>query len=101
MSGYTHAHRITCDESTDKGLPAGMQRWCTSFDRYPYMIRYDGGNLHSLTEHCATLTEARKVAKRLVRAGGTTWAEIHRWCESGVQLRKVWICTYERELIVT
>lgn len=95
------ARKIECVESDDKTCPKGM-RWQRAYrrrlnatDRTPeYMVRWDKGHLNTGTSHCDTLTQARKEARALV-AEGRAWAEVFRWAENGVQMRRVHICSYE------
>lgn len=89
--------KIDITESPDKSCPRGM-RWAGRFTpgKAEYQIRVGNGHCESpIVEWVNTLTEARKKARASVRSG-KAWAEVFRWAETGVSLRKVWICTYEK-----
>ena len=96
--------KIECNESDiATTLPYGYQ-WLRAYrrksgsplgtDEYMVRSRSDAGSMETRHDHCATLTEARKHAKAIVR-NGKAWAEIFRWAENGQGMRKVFIASYE------
>ena len=93
---YHFAKRITVTDEPE-ALPRGL-RWTTRKrdGKSPYMVRSDAGGMSTRTDHCDTLTEARKLARQRAKVCG--WAEVFRWAESGVQTRKMFVAAYEREL---
>lgn len=93
---YTYARKITVTHEPET-LQRGL-RWVrrTRGGKHPYMVRSDAGGMSTRTDHCGTLTEARKIAHERAKACG--WAEVFRWAESGVMLRRHFVCSYEREL---
>ena len=92
MSGYFHSRKITCTNQPE-GLARGL-RWRAK--GYRYQVRSDAGGLNTRFDDCETITEARKIAKQRAKACG--WAEIFRWAESAVMIRKFFVAAYEREL---
>lgn len=95
---YHYAKNVTVTDEPE-ALPRGL-RWVTLArdGKPPYMVRSDAGGMSTRTDHCDTLTEARKLARSLARGPVSTWAEVFRWAESGVMLREHFVCSYEREL---
>lgn len=95
---YHHAQNVTVTNDPET-LSVGL-RWVsrTRDGKPPYLVRSDAGGLSTRTDHCDTLTEARKLARSLARGPVSTWAEVFRWAESGVMLREHFVCSYEREL---
>lgn len=87
---YHYVKKITVDNTREE-KPEYL-KW----RKQHYMVRSDGGGMSTRTDTCDTLTDARKLAKQRAKSCG--WAEIFRWAENGVQLRKFHIATYEREL---
>lgn len=90
-----HHKKIVAVTNEPEAKPVGF-RWVKT--RPQYQVRSDAGGLSTRFDDCETLTEARKIAKQRIKAGQTTWAEVFRWAESGVSLRKFFVCEYEREL---
>jgi hypothetical protein len=89
---------ISVTESDDKSLPKGMHWRTVGKPAHPdYMVRYDRGGMDVRHSHCASLTQARKEARAIVREG-RAWAEVFRWAESGVSMRSVFIASYEVEI---
>ena len=91
---YHYKRKISVDNTREE-KPENM-KWVNSKERYSYMVRSDAGGLSTRTDHCNTLTEARKTARQ--RAAACGWGEIFRWAENGVSIRKFHVATYEREL---
>ena len=93
---YHLAKRVTVTNEPE-ALPKGL-RWANRKDgKSPYTVLSEAGGMDTRYDHCATLTDARKLARQLAKERG--WAEVFRWAESGVQIRKVFVASYERELI--
>lgn len=76
--------------------PEALQRGLKWSKRLGYQVRSDAGAMTTRTEQVSTLTEARRVARQRAKACG--WAEVFRWAESGVSMRKHFVASYEREL---
>ena len=94
---YRHADKITITNAPET-LQRGLRWQNPKRDgKRPYMVRSDSGGLHTRTEHCDTLTEARRVALARARGPGA-WGEIFRWAESGVSMRAHFVASYEREV---
>jgi hypothetical protein len=89
---YHYSKKLTCEEY--KHVKPAHLTWRKG--GAAYQVRSDAGNLNTRFEDFATLTEARRVARKRAMVCG--WAEVFRWAESGVILRKIAICVYEREL---
>lgn len=95
--------QITVTNNPAPALPAGLA-WLKSYrtrtgsplGTNEYYVRSDAGGMRTAREPVATLTEARALARRIVR-GGKAWAEVFRIAESGVSSRDVWIASYEVE----
>lgn len=96
MSGYHYARKVTVTNDPEP-LQRGL-RWSSRKrdGKPPYMVRSDAGGMSTRHDHIDTLTEARKVARERAKACG--WAEIFRWAENGVMIRKFFIASYEREI---
>lgn len=88
---YQYSKKIDVDNDPEP-LAKGL-KWSK---RLGYQVRSDAGALNTRTEQTDSLTEARKLARRRAKECG--WAEIFRWAESGVMLRKHFVASYEREL---
>ena len=94
---------ITVTNNPAPALPEGMS-WLKAYRTRAgsplgineYYVRWDAGSMNSARETAATLTEARTLARRIVR-GGKAWAEVFRMAESGTMVRDVWIASYEVE----
>jgi hypothetical protein len=91
---YHYAKKTTV-HNEPAPLPAGLH-WVKQTKRPPYQVRSDAGGLNTRFDDCATLTDARRVARK--RAWACGWAEVFRWAESAVQLRSILVAVYEREL---
>lgn len=93
---YHYARKITVTNEPET-LQRGL-RWVNRLrdGKPPYMVRSDAGGMSTRTDHCDTLTEARKIARERAKACG--WSDVFRWAESGVMIRKHFVCSYEREL---
>jgi len=95
---------ITVTNNPAPALPAGMA-WLKSYRTRTgsplgtdeYYVRSDAGGMRTAREPVATLTEARALARRIVR-DGKAWAEVFRVAESGTMDRDVWIASYEVEI---
>lgn len=106
-SGYTHARAVTRTDHLNRDLPRGYC-WLKSYRRATgsplgtneWQVRSDAPGFSVRVEWFATLTEARKHARAVIRSKGSTWAEVSRACESGQGIRLIPWCDYERELII-
>lgn len=106
-SGYTHARAVTVTEFPHRPCPAGY-RWLKSYRRATgsplgtdeWQVRSDAPGLSVRVEWFATLTEARKHARAVIRSKQSAWAEINRAAESGQGIRLIPWADYERELII-
>lgn len=106
-SGYTHARAVTVTENDSRALPRGylwMRRYRTLagslLSRDEWLVRSDGGPFSVRHDTFSTLTEARKHARRIIREGASTWAEVRRYAESGEGITSILWAEYERELII-
>lgn len=88
---YHYARKVTVTNE-----PEPLQRGLKWSKRLGYQVRSDAGGMSTRTETADTLTEARRVARQRAKACG--WAEVFRWAESGVSMRKHFVAAYEREL---
>lgn len=93
---YHYAKKVTISDNEPEALQRGL-KWAKQANGKPfYTVRSDGGGMSTRNENCESLTEARKIARQRARDCG--WAEVFRWGENAVMLRKHFVCTYEREL---
>lgn len=106
-SGYTHARTVTVTEYADRALPRGYRwlktyrkKWGSPLGTDEWQVRSDAPGFSTRVEWFATLTEARKHARAVIRSKGSTWAEVSRACESGQGIRLIPWADYERELII-
>ena len=88
--------KIVVSESDNKNLPSGYS-WTFNGRTRGYSVRSGNGAMSVKRGDFRTLTEARKHARAMVRAG-KAWSEVFRWAESGVGIRAVFIASYEVEL---
>jgi hypothetical protein len=107
MSGYCHARKVTVTECSDRALPAGYQwlkqyrkRFASPLGDSEWQVKSDAPGFAVSVEWFGTLTEARKHARAVIRAGRSTWAEVFRYCEHGQGIRAILWAEYERELII-
>lgn len=108
MSGYCHARKVTVTECDDRAKPRGYT-WLKTYRKRTgsplgtneWQVKSDAPGFAVSVEWFATLTEARKHARAVIRAGRSTWAEIFRACESFQSVRMIQWAEYERELIIT
>ncbi len=77
--------------NTREAKPAHLS-WCKVANIY--QVRSDHGGMQCRFDGAETLIEARRIAKDRAKLCG--WAEISRWAESGIMLKKFHIATYER-----
>ena len=97
------ARQITVTESPCKLLPTGMS-WLDDYRKRTgsplgtdsYFVRSDAGGMRTQRDSFATLTEARRHARTIVRSG-KGWAEIFRTAENFNACKDVWIASYEVE----
>lgn len=94
MSGYHYAKRVTVTNAPEPKPP--YLKWAKRAGKNWYQVRSDAGAMSTRIDDAETLTEARRIARQRARVCG--WAEVFRWAESGVMLRKVFICSYDREV---
>jgi DNA-binding transcriptional LysR family regulator len=106
-SGYTHARAITVKENDSRALPRG-HRWVKAYRKGvpsplntdEWLVRSDAGVIAVHHDTFATLTEARKHARAVIRSNRSTWAEVRRYAESGYGITSILWAEYERELII-
>lgn len=106
-SGYTHARAVTRTEYADRALPHGYH-WLKTYRKKcgsplgtdEWKVTSDAPGFSVRVEWFATLTEARKHCRAVIRSNQSTWAEVSRACESGQGIRLIPWATYERELII-
>jgi len=89
--------KITAENFNEPKPPHATWRRIGAKKHPDYMVRYDRGGLNVGHSHYGSLTLARKDARALVREG-RAWAEVFRFWESGAQIGKAFIASYEVEI---
>lgn len=89
--------KIVCN-NFEQRPPAGMKWRRIGRPPHPdYNVRFDRGHMETGHTHCASLTEARRTAKAIVREG-RAWAEVLRYAEDFNRIKSVLIASYEVEV---